>query len=120
MDTYGWQQIEALGDPTRRAIFAQLTRGPRSVGELAATFPISRPAVSQHLKVLKDAKLVLDQRNGTQRIYQVDPEAVAALRSAFDRFWGDALDAFEQAAERERPDDDGAGTDERGSRRRAG
>jgi DNA-binding transcriptional ArsR family regulator len=90
----------ALSDPTRRAIFEQLAYGPRAVGELAEGFPVSRPAVSQHLKVLKEAGLVVDLRDGNRRIYQVDPRGVDAMRAYFDSFWSDALGAFRQAAER--------------------
>jgi DNA-binding transcriptional ArsR family regulator len=91
--------MTALGDPTRQSIFERLVEGPRPVGELAAELPISRPAVSQHLKVLKDAGLVLDRRAGTRRIYQVDPQAVADLRAYFDSFWDQSLAAFRAAAE---------------------
>ena len=97
METNG---VSALGDPTRRAIFERLAGGPRAVGELADEFPISRPAVSQHLKVLKDAGLVVDRRDGTRRLYQLDPAGVGALRAYFDGFWNQALDAFKEAAER--------------------
>ena len=92
----GWT---ALGDPTRRAIFERLAESPRAVGELAAELPISRPAVSQHLKVLKDAGLVIDRAAGTRRIYQVDPDGVGALRAQLDRFWSQALTAFKQLVE---------------------
>jgi DNA-binding transcriptional ArsR family regulator len=91
----------ALGDPTRRAIFERLAAGPRAVGELANEFPISRPAVSQHLKVLKDAGLVIDRRAGTRRLYQLDPDGVGALRAYFDTFWNQALAAFRAAVEQE-------------------
>src|SRR3954449_4610195 len=93
--------MEALGDPTRRAIFERLAGGPRAVGELADEFPISRPAVSQHLKVLKDAGLVVDRRDGTRRLYQLDPDGVGALRAYFDTFWNQALAAFKTAVEQE-------------------
>src|SRR3954464_6922165 len=92
--------MTALGDPTRRAIFEHLAAGPSSVGALAAGMPVSRPAVSQHLKVLKDAGLVLDRPMGNRRIYSLDPDGVGALRAYFDRFWNQALGAFKQAAER--------------------
>lgn len=91
--------LSALGDPTRQAIFERLARSPRAVGELAREFPISRPAISQHLKVLKDAGLVTDRRAGNRRIYQLDPEGISALRAYFDQFWNDALAAFKEAAE---------------------
>lgn len=89
----------ALGDPTRREIFERLADRPRAVGELAAGLPISRPAVSQHLKVLKDAGLVSDQRIGTRRVYQVDPAGVAALRAQLDLFWSKALASFKEVVE---------------------
>lgn len=99
MNTYH-HKLDALGDPTRRAIFEQLARKPMAVGELAGHFPISRPAVSQHLRVLKDADLLIDRQLGTRRIYQVSPQGVAMLRSYFDRFWNQALDAFKLAVEK--------------------
>jgi DNA-binding transcriptional ArsR family regulator len=89
----------ALGDPTRRAIFERLAGRPRSVGELAAELPVSRPAVSQHLKVLKDAGLVSDRAKGTRRLYRVDPGGVGAMRDYLDRFWDEALTAFKDAVE---------------------
>ncbi len=92
--------FSALADPTRRAIFESLARGPRAVGELASEFPVSRPAVSQHLRVLKDAGLVTDRRDGNRRLYAVDPNGVDAMRAYFDTFWSDALAAFQKAAER--------------------
>jgi DNA-binding transcriptional ArsR family regulator len=94
-------RIEALGDSTRRAIFERLGAGERSVGELAAELPVSRPAVSQPLKVLKTAGLVSERRDGTRRIYRVEPEGVADLKEYFDEFWSRALAAFKAAAERE-------------------
>jgi DNA-binding transcriptional ArsR family regulator len=92
--------LAALGDPTRRAIFESLAARPRAVGELAGELPVSRPAVSQHLKVLKDAGLVVDRPAGTRRIYQVDPAGVEALRDYLDRFWSRTLAAYKEAAER--------------------
>jgi len=89
----------ALSDPTRRAIFERLAGAPSAVGELARDFPVSRPAVSQHLKVLKDAGLVTDRAHGTRRIYQVHPPALEALRTYLDSFWTSALDRFKTAAE---------------------
>jgi DNA-binding transcriptional ArsR family regulator len=89
----------ALSDPTRRAIFERLAAGPRAVGELARDLPVSRPAVSQHLKVLKDAGLVVDHREGNRSIYQVNPDGLRALRAYLDQFWKQALAAFKQAAE---------------------
>jgi len=97
--TYQQAALEALGDPTRREIFERLSQSPLAVGQLARELPISRPAVSQHLKVLKDVGLVVDRHAGTRRVYQVDPEAVAALREYFDAFWGQALASFQRAAE---------------------
>lgn len=89
----------ALGDATRRAIFERLADRPRAVGELAAEFPVSRPAVSQHLKVLKDAGLVIDRIAGTRRIYQLNPDGVGELRAQLDRFWSQALTTFRDVAE---------------------
>ena len=91
--------LGALGDPTRRLIFEHLTRGPRAVGELANELPVSRPAVSQHLKALKDAGLVVDRAVGTRRIYHVNPAGVAGLRAYLDQVWGDALTAFQAFVE---------------------
>ena len=91
--------MDALGDATRRAILEQLLKGPMAVGQLAHAFPVSRPAISQHLKVLKDAHLVLARPVGTRRLYQVDPAGIEALRRYFDRFWTDALASFKKAAE---------------------
>jgi DNA-binding transcriptional ArsR family regulator len=93
--------IQALGDPTRRSIFERLRAGPRAVGELARELPVSRPAVSQHLRVLKEAGLVTEQRNGTRRIYGVDAASVAELRDYFDDFWSDALESFKRAVEQD-------------------
>jgi DNA-binding transcriptional ArsR family regulator len=94
--TDGWT---ALGDPTRRAIFERLADCPRAVGELARELPVSRPAVSQHLKVLKEAGLVLDRPVGTRRIYQLDPAGLEALRAQLDRFWNKALANYKAVAE---------------------
>jgi DNA-binding transcriptional ArsR family regulator len=88
-----------LGDPTRRAIFERLADRPRAVGELARELPVSRPAVSQHLKVLKDVGLVLDRPAGNRRIYQLDPDGVGALRTYLDQFWNRALTAFKETVE---------------------
>jgi DNA-binding transcriptional ArsR family regulator len=93
--------IAAAADPTRRAILEQLRSGPRSVGELAEGLPVSRPAVSQHLRVLKDARLVSEQRAGTRRIYRLDPAGVGDLRAWADSFWDDALAAYKRAVEGE-------------------
>jgi DNA-binding transcriptional ArsR family regulator len=96
--------MDALGDPTRRAIFEQLRRGPRAVGEIASELPVSRPAVSQHLRVLKDVGLVTERREGTRRLYRLDPDGLGELRDYFDGFWTEALAGFKAAAERERRD----------------
>jgi DNA-binding transcriptional ArsR family regulator len=89
--------LTALGDPTRRAIFDCLAERPRAVGELADALPVSRPAVSQHLKVLKDAGLVTDNAKGTRRIYRLNPEGVAAMRDQLDTYWSRALEGYVQA-----------------------
>lgn len=94
--TSGWT---ALGDPTRRAIFEHLVERPRAVTELASKLPVSRPAVSQHLKVLKDAGLVVDRQAGKHRIYQVDRDGLAALRAQLDVFWNKTLAAYKEAVE---------------------
>jgi DNA-binding transcriptional ArsR family regulator len=91
----------ALADPTRREIFERLARRPLAVGELAEGLPVSRPAVSQHLKVLKAAGLVVDAAEGTRRVYRVDPRGVRAMRRYLDGFWDEALAAFKAAAEEE-------------------
>ena len=91
----------ALADPTRRAVFERLASGGRSVGELAKGMPVSRPAVSQHLKVLKEAGLVTNEAAGTRRVYHIDPSGLGALRSWLDQFWAQALDAFKAEAERQ-------------------
>ena len=93
--------LDALGDPTRRAVFERLAQGPRAVGEIAWDLPVSRPAVSQHLRVLKDAGLVTDRPDGNRRLYAVDPQGVEQLRDYFDQFWDQALAAFKEAAERD-------------------
>ena len=93
------EKIEALGDPTRRAIFERLAERPLAVGEVASELPVSRPAVSQHLKVLKRAGLVTDHPAGTRRMYQLNPEGVGALRDYLDGFWNRSLAAFKRAAE---------------------
>jgi DNA-binding transcriptional ArsR family regulator len=99
VQTYRTEALTALGDPTRRAIFERLAERPRPVGELADELPVSRPAVSQHLKVLKDARLVTDRREGARRIYQLDPDGLAALRGYLDHFWDQALAGFKTAVE---------------------
>ena len=94
--------LDALGDWTRRQIFEALRQGPRSVGDLAQNLPVSRPAVSQHLRVLKDAGLVRDRKDGTRRIYSVDPQGLTDIRTYFDSFWDEALDRFAAEARKER------------------
>ena len=98
--------IAALADPTRRAVFELLRGGPRAVGELADALPVSRSAVSQHLKVLGDAGLVRQRSEGTRRLYRVDPDGLATLRSYFDNFWDAALGAFHDRAESELTQED--------------
>ena len=97
--TYG-VVLQALADSTRRAVFEQLRDGPRTVGEIARELPVSRPAVSQHLRVLKEAGLVADRPEGTRRLYRVDPEGLAELRAYVDAFWDDALAQFKVEAEK--------------------
>jgi DNA-binding transcriptional ArsR family regulator len=87
--------MDALGDPTRRAILEQLLNGPKAVGELAREFPVSRPAISQHLRVLKHAHLVIDRPAGNRRLYQVNPAGIETLRAYFDRFWNHARAAVQ-------------------------
>ena len=93
--------LQSLADPTRRKVFERLRQGSQSVGELAHGLPVSRPAVSQHLKVLKDAGLVIDRPEGTRRLYQLNPAGVEAMRAYFDTFWNQALTAFKLAVEKE-------------------
>jgi DNA-binding transcriptional ArsR family regulator len=99
--TYQGDALTALADPTRRTIFERLAVQPSAVGELARELPVSRPAVSQHLKVLKDAGLVRDRAVGTRRIYHLDPSGIEGLRQYLDQFWKRSLLAFKEAAERE-------------------
>jgi DNA-binding transcriptional ArsR family regulator len=99
VQTYQGNGWSALGDPTRRAIFESIADRPQAVGELASRLPVSRPAVSQHLKVLKDAQLVVDRRAGNRRIYQLDPDGLGALRADLDRFWNQALATYKQVVE---------------------
>lgn len=96
--TYGFT-LTALADPTRRAVFERLRRGPASVGEVAADLPVSRPAVSQHFKVLKEAGLVIGRSEGTRRIYYIDPDGLGELRRWLDQFWDEALAAFKHEVE---------------------
>ena len=98
---YRTDGLTALADPTRRAIFEHLAARPRAVGELASELPVSRPAVSQHLKVLKNAQLVVDRPAGTRRIYEIDPKGVGALRTYLDHFWDQALAAYKVAVEQQ-------------------
>ena len=99
MITYRADIWTALGDPTRKAIFELLLERPRAVVELAGELPVSRPAVSQHLRVLKDVGLVIDRPNGTRRIYRVQPDGLAALRADLERYWGQALAAYKAVVE---------------------
>lgn len=92
--------FSALADPTRRRVFERLKSGPRAVGEIARGLPVSRPAVSQHLKVLKEAGLVADRPEGTRRVYHIDPHGLGALRKWLDQFWDHALAAFQAEVER--------------------
>jgi DNA-binding transcriptional ArsR family regulator len=100
VETYGSTGIAALGDLTRRAIFESLARKPKAVGEIAAELPVSRPAVSQHLRVLKQAGLVTDRADGTRRIYQIRQQGVQAIHGYLDQMWGQAMAAFQAEAER--------------------
>jgi DNA-binding transcriptional ArsR family regulator len=93
--------LQALGDPTRRAVLEELRRGPKAVVEIAERLPVSRPAVSQHLRVLKEAGLVTERQNGTRRLYRVDPGGLAEVRKYLDGFWEEALAGFKAAAENE-------------------
>jgi DNA-binding transcriptional ArsR family regulator len=95
--------LAALADPTRREVFERLRAGPRAVGEIAEEMPVSRPAVSQHLKVLKDAGLVADRAEGARRVYYIDPHGLGPLRKWLDQFWDQALEAFQAEVERSRP-----------------
>ena len=100
------EAIQALGDPTRRTVFERLREGPLPVGELARDLPVSRPAVSQHLRVLKDAGLVRERREGTRNFYSVNGDGLAELRTYFEGFWDETLAAFKAAAESEGGDED--------------
>jgi DNA-binding transcriptional ArsR family regulator len=95
------QALQALGDPTRRSVLEELRAGPRAVGEIAARLPVSRPAVSQHLRVLKEAGLVTERKNGTRHLYRVDPDGLAEVREYLEGFWEEALANFKAAAEQE-------------------
>jgi len=104
--TNGKAMLTALGDPTRQAILEQLTKGPLAVGQLADMLPVTRPAVSQHLKVLKDVGLVVDRQVGTRRLYQADPQGLAALRAHLDSFWERSLAAFQDRTRQMEDEDD--------------
>ena len=110
MNAYVLDGWAALGDPTRRTIFARIAAAPRAVGELADTLPVSRPAVSQHLKILKDARLVLDERAGSRRIYRVNQEGLDQMRAELDSFWNDTLNAYKRLVEQPDPDSTGGTT----------
>ena len=101
MFTYAERAFDALGDPTRRAVFKRLRAGTLSVKEIAEGLKVTRPAVSQHLKVLKEARLVVDRAEGTRRLYAVDRRGLAEVREWLDAFWDETLAAFKRAAERE-------------------
>src|SRR5580692_11818739 len=98
--SYGSAAFAAIADPTRRQVLERLADGPRAVGEIAEGLPVSRPAVSQHLKVLKEAGLVSDRQDGARRIYSIDPKGLGAMRAWLDQFWDTALLAFKAEAER--------------------
>lgn len=99
--TYHDAALATLSDPTRRALMERLRAGPRAVGELARGLPVSRPAVSQHLKVLKQARLVTDRAEGTRRVYQIDPQGLGAIRRWLDQFWDASLSAFKDEVEKQ-------------------
>ncbi|HXQ15429.1 MAG TPA: metalloregulator ArsR/SmtB family transcription factor [Caulobacteraceae bacterium] len=103
---YGNAAFAALSDPTRRHVLERLAQGPRAVGEIAEGLPVSRPAVSQHLKVLKEAGLVSDRQEGARRIYAIDPRGLGAMRAWLDQFWDTALLAFKAEAERTAANDE--------------
>ena len=116
---YVSEQLAALADPTRRAVFERVAKRPAPVHEIALDFPVSRPAISQHLRVLKDARLVLDEAVGNQRIYRINPSGIEEIRSYFDRFWSDALSSFKAFIENNQSTNpkDRHATDRRTSRR---
>jgi DNA-binding transcriptional ArsR family regulator len=117
--TYVTDQLAALADPTRLAVFERLAKRPAAVQEIADHFPVSRPAISQHLRVLKDAGLVLDEAVGNRRVYRVNPTGIEEIRSYFERFWDDALSSFKDFIETNPPTNPKAphATDRRTSRR---
>lgn len=100
MNTNLQLKLQVLGDPTRRAIFERLAHGPVAVVDIAAELPVSRSAVSQHLKVLKEAGLVTNERAANRNLYQLNPKGLAGLRDYFDQFWRESLQSFKQAAEK--------------------
>ena len=104
--SYGNKAFAALADPTRRQVMERLENGPRAVGEIAAGLPVSRPAISQHLKVLKEAGLVSDTSEGTRRIYRLDPRGIGAMRDWLDAHWAGALDAFAQYVDEQAEQED--------------
>jgi DNA-binding transcriptional ArsR family regulator len=104
VNSYQEQQLDALGDATRRAILAQLLNGPLSVQKIADQFPVSRPAISQHLRILKEASLVTDRAEGNRRVYQIHPEGFETLREYFEQFWRLALEAFKKKVEEDEDD----------------
>jgi DNA-binding transcriptional ArsR family regulator len=106
VSTYVADPWTALGDPTRRAVFARIAQRPRPVGEIARELPVSRPAVSQHLRVLKDAGLVHDHRDGNRRIYAVRRDGLEALRAQLDQFWNDSLTNFKALVDQENQEDE--------------
>jgi DNA-binding transcriptional ArsR family regulator len=116
---YVSEQLAALADPTRRAVFERVAKRPAAVHEIALDFPVSRPAISQHLRVLKNARLVLDEAVGNQRIYRINPSGIEEMRSYFDRFWSDALSSFKTFIESNQSTNpkDRHATDRRKSRR---
>ena len=97
---YATEALTPLADPTRRLLMERLRGGPRAVGELARGLPMSRPAVSQHLKVLKNARLVTDRAEGTRRVYQIDPSGLGEIRRWLDQFWDTSLEAFKREVEK--------------------
>jgi DNA-binding transcriptional ArsR family regulator len=117
VDAYLQAGLDALGDKTRMAIFQKLAGGPVAVNEIASKLPVSRPAVSQHLRVLKDAGLVMDSKAGTRRLYQLNPEGVARLRGHFDQMWTHAMSAFQTAAESKPGEENDAKPSSRRNRR---
>jgi DNA-binding transcriptional ArsR family regulator len=102
MQTYE-RSLQALADPTRRALLERIADGPSTVGGLVDRFPISQPAVSQHLRILRDARLVSVEKRGTRRVYSVRKEGLEAVRSYLDRFWTDILDSFSRGVETDSP-----------------